>query len=130
MTAAEMVAKELMGKEILLDEILVEAEIGPSDVTWDLQESLEQFAPFGEGNPNPLFLIKNLTIDDLQWLGQNNKHLRLVASGRKFIYFCADDECKSLRVGSKIDVVVEIGVNQWNGTKELQLKIAALKISN
>ncbi|MCX6741311.1 MAG: DHHA1 domain-containing protein, partial [Candidatus Parcubacteria bacterium] len=126
--AAETAAQELMDKEILPDELLIEAEISVSDVTWDLQENLEQFAPFGEGNSTPLFLIKNLTIDNFQWLGQNDKHLKLVASGRKFIHFCADNECKGLRVGSKIDVVVEIGVNQWNGTKELQLKIVAIKI--
>jgi len=126
--AAETAAQELMDKEILPDELLIEAEISVGDVTWNLQENLEQFAPFGEGNPTPLFLMKNLTIDNFQWLGQNDKHLKLVANGRKFIHFCADDECKGLRAGSKIDVVVEVGVNQWNGTKELQLKIVALKI--
>ncbi len=126
--AAETAAKDLMGKEMLPDELLIEAEIDLSDVTWDLQENLEQFAPFGEGNPSPLFLLKNLTIDNFQWLGQNNKHLKLVASGREFIHFCAGDECKNLRIGSKIDVVAEVGVNQWNGTKELQLKIVAIKI--
>ena len=34
-----------------------------------------------------------------------------------------------IKVGDLIDVVFEIGVNEWNGNRELQLKIVDLKKS-
>jgi single-stranded-DNA-specific exonuclease len=32
-------------------------------------------------------------------------------------------------VGDKIDVVFEVDVNEWNGNRELQMKIIDLKLS-
>jgi hypothetical protein len=37
--------------------------------------------------------------------------------------------CKNLSKGDKIDVVLEISVNEWNGNRELQLTIADLRIA-
>lgn len=108
--------------------IFIDTEINLDDVNWELEEFLEKFAPFGEGNQNPLFLIRNLKIENLQWVGQNSQHLKMVANGRKFIIFCANGKCDNLHLGDKIDVVVEIGVNEWNGTKEIQLKVVDFKI--
>ncbi|MDD2647086.1 MAG: single-stranded-DNA-specific exonuclease RecJ [Patescibacteria group bacterium] len=125
---AYKIVKEKMQSAVLIDDLMIEAEIELGQVSWELQENLEQFAPFGEGNPNPLFLVKDLKVENIQWVGQNNKHLKLVANGRKFIHFCADGHCKEMKLGDEIDAVIEIGVNQWNGTKELQLKIVDLKI--
>lgn len=103
--------------------IFVEAELELKDIVWEIEETLEKFAPFGEANRSPLFLIKNLKIENLQWVGQNSRHLKIIANGRKFIIFCANGKCDNLRLGDKIDVIIEIGVNQWNGTKELQMKV-------
>ncbi len=128
MAAIKKVVEEKIEDKDFIDELLIEAEINLDEANWDLQEKLEQFAPFGEGNANPLFLIKNLRIESLQWVGQNSQHLKMMASNRKFIHFCADDHCKDLHPGDQIDAAVEIGENQWNGTKELQLKIVDLKI--
>lgn len=107
--------------------IFIEAEIELKDVAWELEEAIEKFAPFGEGNRSPIFLIKNLKIENLQRVGQNGQHLKMIASGRKFIIFCANGKCDNLRLGDKIDALVEIGVNEWNGTKELQLKVIDFK---
>jgi len=46
-------------------------------------------------------------------LGDTNKH--------------PDDWKKILKPGDKIDIVFSIGVNQWNGNRELELKLEDIK---
>ena len=35
--------------------------------------------------------------------------------------------CKRLKIGDLIDVVVEAGINEWNGNREIELKIVDLR---
>ena len=45
------------------------------------------------------------------------------------IGFKFGDWIHKLRLGSLIDVVYEIGVNEWNGTREIQLILKDLMVS-
>jgi single-stranded-DNA-specific exonuclease len=94
---------------------------------------LDYFEPFGEGNRAPLFLVKNVEIVGIEAVGKDGKYLRLFVSerGRSFIYrlicFSNIEELSKVRIGDIIDVVVEAGLNTWNGTTELQYKIIDFK---
>jgi len=48
---------------------------------------------------------------------------------RKTIGFCFGGWCAKIKKGDKVDMVFEVDVNEWNGNRELQLKIVDLKIS-
>ena len=66
-------------------------------------------------------------------VGKDNSHLRfyLFQDGmqQKAISFGTAEEWQSkLKVGDKIDIVVEFGVNEWNGSRELQFKIVDIKL--
>lgn len=123
-------------KDADLREILkIDAEIGLADIDWNLYYKLEKFEPYGEANDMPLFLVKNLKIEQIQTVGSDGKHLRAMVSQtnhpviHKMIGFSFGDWCAKLNVGDNIDVVFEIGINEWNGNKELQLKIVDLMAS-
>jgi single-stranded-DNA-specific exonuclease len=47
----------------------------------------------------------------------------------KLIGFSFGNWCAKLKAGDLIDIVFELGVNEWNGNRELQLKIIDLKLS-
>ena len=47
--------------------------------------------------------------------------------GFQAIGFCFSDFCDKIKQGDKIDVVFELITDEWNGTRELQLKIVDLK---
>jgi single-stranded-DNA-specific exonuclease len=115
----------------------IEAEIKLSQISWDLIKEIKKFEPFGEGNPQPLFLAKGLNIEQIQTVGADGKHLKVLVSQdndlkniHKLIGFSFGDWCVRLKAGDKIDIIFELGVNEWNGNKELQLKIVDLKLSN
>ena len=48
-------------------------------------------------------------------------------SGRKMIYFGANNKMRGFKIGDKIDVIFQLGINQWNGRQELQMKVIDLR---
>ncbi|MDO8571861.1 MAG: single-stranded-DNA-specific exonuclease RecJ [bacterium] len=107
--------------------ITIDVELTLAQVTWSLWEALSKLEPFGEGNRKPLFLIQNVSITDIRPVGTNNKHLRLVVQqhgiSKKVIAFSLAKALNAIVLGDRIDIVCEIGMNEWNGTKELQISL-------
>lgn len=125
--------KKLAGLE-LAPTLNIDAEVKLEKITWELFELLEKFAPFGRANERPRYLGRGLTVENFESVGANGNHLRMNLSQengqkKKFIGFCFGEWCQKLKVGDKIDVVFEVDVNEWNGNRELQLKIIDLKVS-
>ena len=119
----------------LVPTIEIDLAIKLEEVTWELFESLEQFAPFGPENPKPLFLSTNVSVSGAQTVGQDNKHLRLMVNDmtpeiRKTIGFRLGSWFSKIKKGDKVDLVFEIDLNEWNGSRELQLKIVDLRLSD
>jgi single-stranded-DNA-specific exonuclease len=115
----------------LRPQLLVDAEIPLEEVTWELFEALEALEPFGEANPLPVFLSSSCTIVGVQAVGKDGRHLQLRLAGetpavKKCIGFDLGDWGSRLSVGDTVDVVYQVSVNEWNGNRELQLKILDL----
>jgi single-stranded-DNA-specific exonuclease len=120
----------------------IDSELDLDDVDWQLHDILSKLEPFGEANPAPRYLAKGVTVKGLELVGANGNHLRLIVchkgiTTKKMIGFCLGDPeragenwCQKLKTGDKIDIVFEVGTNEWNGNREIQLKIIDLKMSN
>lgn len=126
----ELAEKEFAGKD-LTPSLSVDAEISLSDLTWDLEGWLEKFEPHGMRNRSPLFIARGLTVVKADAVGADGKHLRLsvcqqAGAAKKCIAFSFGEWASELAAGDKIEAVFEIDVNEWNGNRELQLKITDL----
>ena len=87
-------------------------------------------------------MAKGLEIVTLQPMGKDKTHLRIMVTHntntvRKTIGWrlCESDGvatnwCNILKPGDKIDMLFELGINEWNGNRELQLTIVDLKKHN
>ncbi|MEI6288456.1 MAG: single-stranded-DNA-specific exonuclease RecJ [bacterium] len=115
--------------------LAIDAEIKLKDISWEAINELQKFEPYGEGNREPLFSAYNLNIEQIQTVGNDGKHLKVLVSQdsvpefHKLIGFSFGEWCAKLNIGDKIDIVFELGINEWNGNREIQLKIEDLKIS-
>ncbi|MFA6427011.1 MAG: single-stranded-DNA-specific exonuclease RecJ [Candidatus Magasanikbacteria bacterium] len=122
--------------------VSIDAEIDIDHVTWELYNVLQKFEPFGQANEKPKYLARNLTIHQMKPVGQAGKHLRIMvkSNSNKVHKTIGWDLCKTngngtnwgdeLKPGNKVDLVFEISVNEWNGTRELQLTIVDLRLSS
>ncbi len=131
----EQDAAQRLSEDDLRKTVNVDAVVSLPDVSWDLLQIIEQLEPFGEDNPKPLFLCKGMTVTELQPVGKDGKHLRIVVNHvvpepRKFIAFGGGATYgKDLTVGDKVDAVFTVDRNEWNGTAELQLKVVGLQLA-
>ncbi|EKD79572.1 MAG: hypothetical protein ACD_41C00033G0003 [uncultured bacterium] len=103
------------------------ADLAITDITWDLVEQLDAMQPWGEGNPEPLFGLRTVPVKDFQTVGSTSKHLRLVlgdeAHSIKAIAFGFGAKADTLQLGDTISLIGRIGVNEWNGHKDLQFVV-------
>lgn len=125
----------------LIPPLSVDAEINLDEVNLDFISQIEKFAPFGEANPEPVFISRGLTVKSVEPVGKDGKHLRLGVSHNshlihKTIGFCLGDEtkhgvnwCKKLFVGDKIDMAFEVKRNEWNGRTSPEIRIVEIKMS-
>ncbi len=118
----------------LVPVIEIDAVLKASEMQIDLVKQLEKLSPYGEGNSKPRFLIAGLNITAIDRLGNGEKHLRIMAKADdsyliyKFMAFGAGDVWGGyVNVGDKIDVVVELGLNFWNGYENVEARIIDLK---
>jgi len=88
---------------------------------------IEKLKPFGIGNPEPIFLSKDVVLNDLRTVGQDSQHLKLNILGIDAIAFGMGDKKTDLRPGDSIDIVYSVLENNWNGDRKLQLKIRDLR---
>ncbi len=127
-----LIEKELSGKD-LTPEIEVDEELRVEDIDMNLVNDLQKMEPFGQGNKEPVFLLKNLIIEDLKWLGNGEKHLKLFlrsAGNPKIleaIGFNFKEEFELLKNGDKIDMIFNLGKDEWNGNEKIQLKMIDIK---
>ena len=80
--------------------------------------------PFGEGNKNPLFVIKNAKITSIRALSEG-KHLKVAVNvdGKNIdvIGFKMGELVDELLIGDKIDIAGTIDINYFNGVRSIQV---------
>lgn len=126
------IARKKLAEKDFIPTLEADARISLSEITWDLWDLLQKFEPFGIGNPRPLYLLEEVEISGIETVGQDGKHLRLTLSDgketKKAIAFGFGKLLDSLSIGSRIDVIIEISLNEWNGNRELQLSVADIRM--
>ena len=55
----------------------IDFKLNPACVNTEMLETVSQLEPFGAGNPQPIFGLYNMTVADIQPIG-NGKHLRVI----------------------------------------------------
>ncbi|HRY82897.1 MAG TPA: single-stranded-DNA-specific exonuclease RecJ [Candidatus Moranbacteria bacterium] len=132
---SKLVEEELAGKEITLN-LEMDAEITADDIDWELISDLKKMEPFGMGNEQPVFCVKNMQVVDLKIVGNGSKHLKLALKGEgkspkifEAIGFSLAEKFPQIKKDDKIDIVFNLEEDEWNGNKKMQLKLIDIKIS-
>jgi single-stranded-DNA-specific exonuclease len=129
-------ASRHLSDEDLIPEVRVDAEISSQSLNLDLVNALKKLEPFGQGNPKPKFLTKDLFLVG-EPLVMKEKHLKLKlqdAKGKQFeaVWWEGVDKSneQTLERNSRIELVYSAEANSWNGNTRLQLVVEDLKADN
>jgi single-stranded-DNA-specific exonuclease len=121
--------------EDLIPALAVDTEIEAGEINWEFFDKLLNFEPFGQKNPSPSFVLKNMEIASIRLVGNGSQHLKLELKNEKIEgkvfkaigFRLAKNGNQDLKTGDKIDIVIELIVDEWNGNRELQFKIIDIK---
>ncbi len=119
--AFEGVASSLLSADDLRPRLAIDAEVSPDEVTPDLAGALKRLEPFGMGNPEPVLLMRRMTVSGRRVVGTGHLKLLLTRDGYRFdaIAFNQADR----EGGGLIDIAFFPEMNEWNGSSRLQLRI-------
>lgn len=121
-------AADGIADELLTPSLTIDCRVEPRDLTQELYNLTQRFAPFGVGNSQPL-LTTTLTLCNVRPVGQEGKHLKLELSDKKEsikisgIGFGLGEKAEHLNTGDSIDLAFSLDLNHWNGQTNLQLVV-------
>ena len=101
------------------------------EISLDLMDELRKLEPYGEGNPEPVFLLPEVRVAEAAKLGEKQNHLRLVVwdkNGRslKLMMFRAPEEYLHLQGGEIVNVWINLTENNFRGTRSVEGRILRL----
>ena len=131
---AQVIEEDSKGIE-MVPTVEIDAEISLSEIDWNFVQELKKMEPFGEGNPQPVFLIKKAFLEEVKMVGNGSKHLKMTVreengSPKMFdaIAFGFGGKFSELKKGNKVELVFNLEEDEWNGNKKIQMKVIDMKM--
>ncbi len=129
----EEIVSNTIDPKLLIPKIKIDAQINLSDITPKFYRILSQFAPFGPNNMTPVFMTEDMYDTGYgKQVGEDKSHLRFTATqnGKGKIVgigFGMGDQIEFIKNKKPFKAAYTIDENEWNGNKNLQLKLKDLK---
>ncbi len=111
--------------------LTLDASVELREVTFRFMEEMEQLAPFGYGNPEPVLGVKGLNILDARVVGTNHLKLKLRSGSvvMDAIGFAMGDDLRVVEGTASIDAAFSPSINEWEGKRSLQMNLKGLRPS-
>lgn len=120
----QMAATELDGID-LCPKLDIDAQTTLYQLGGATYQAIQELAPFGQGNPQPIFLSRSVEVFDCQVMGNNGEHLRLKLKQNGVTWDAVAFRLGSYltEVYSGIDIVYNLKLEKWHGQERLRLNI-------
>ncbi len=109
----------------------IDLDLSSYAVTPDFFARLSRLAPFGIGNPEPVFLVRDVSVDSVRLVGNGEKHLKISFKTENGVFggigFGMGEEWGDLQTGDRADVVFHLAENRWNGSRKLEFLVLDIR---
>ncbi|MFH0914239.1 MAG: single-stranded-DNA-specific exonuclease RecJ [Chloroflexota bacterium] len=109
----------------LRPQIDIDAEVALGELGGKTYQLLQKLAPFGQGNPNPVFLSRGVEVVDCRTMGNNGGHLRLKLRQCGVVWEAVAfgwGSCQG-EISSPLDMVYSLELDRWCGEERLRLNV-------
>ncbi len=126
-----LVAAQLKDVE-LRPHLDIDAQMNLRDLGGDTYQTTQLLAPFGNGNPVPIFLSRGVELLEQRTMGNGGEHLRMKLKQGGTVW---DGVAFRLRdhlpeIAPRLDIVYNLEINRWNDKENLRLNILDFKKSD
>lgn len=117
-------------EEVAEKELMIEGTLALDEVAMQNYHMIKQCAPFGVGNPKPVFLFEKSEIESTRQFGKAQEHLEItfkkesggIVKAIQF-YMSPDDFAKEINAGEKVDLLATFDYSDFMGRGELRLRV-------
>lgn len=131
--AVNAVADETLGPDDLMPRLRIDGDLSFRTITDPVASGIASLAPFGAGNPRPVFSARRVAIvDGPRKLKERHLKMSLKQDGRIFravAWRAAERHDYLAEHKAALDVAFSLEQNQYNGATYLELTLADLKKS-
>lgn len=130
--AFENAVAQQIKPEQLIPEVIIDAEIHFKEINLAFHNIITQMEPFGPENMRPVFITKKVYDTGFSKIVKENHikfSLQQGAVTLNGIGFNMSKKFQLLKMYRPIDVVYTLDINEWNGNKNVQLKVLDIKLS-
>ncbi len=123
-------AEKNLTEEMSVSTIVADCEMRGRHMNMSVAEELQLMQPYGTGNLQPVFYIKNLTVQKVLPIGNEKQHLKLqllkdgVSVGAVAFGFGKNNK---IAFNDVISVMACLDVNEFRGVRSVQLRIIDIK---
>lgn len=125
--------KKLSKESDFKPKLIIDNYITLDEITAPGIKILKQFEPCGIGNPTPIFATKNLKAQHINVVGKNHLKFSIFDPANPIIshqaiFFNSIDNYYNIQ-NKSFDLCYELGFNEWNGKKSIQLLVKDIKFN-
>lgn len=111
-----------------------DAWISPAELTVDLAKWIAKMEPFGEGNSEPVFGLRNVEFADVKPMGMEGRHLSVAFRNRSIpraVWWGHGDEVEKLRAasGRQYDVTFKVALFDY-GELHIELRLMTVRAAD
>ena len=124
------IAKDQLSGKDLRQTLSADMEVPLADLNFEVLKNLQYLEPTGYGNPDAVFVSRNVKVKSSRTVGADAKHLKLTLADERGATF----DSIGFRLGhlrdtlpARVDVLYHFEANEWNGKRSLQLNLKDVK---
>ncbi|MBT9149525.1 MAG: Single-stranded-DNA-specific exonuclease RecJ [Dehalococcoidia bacterium] len=118
------IARDKLADVELQPSINIDAEVELAGLGGETLTLITRLEPFGKANPAPTFLSRGVKVVDFRRVGSDGEHLKFRLNDGGVVWnaigFGINHDGDTL---SRIDIVFNLKLNNWNGRESLELEI-------
>jgi single-stranded-DNA-specific exonuclease len=124
----ERVAEQCLTEEHLMPRIKVDGITSLERVSVDDALQLKLLEPFGKGNPEPIWVARGLSVQQVQQVAEKHLRILLRPSGNHCIRAIGFDMSEAVRdLKTSVDAVFTLYIDEWGGSAKLAMKLKDIR---
>ena len=124
------IAKDQLDGKDLRQTLTADMEVALEELNFDVLKHLTYLEPTGYGNPDAVFVSRDVKLRASRVVGSEGRHLKLTLEDSRGATY----DCIGFRLGGlqeslppRLDVMFNLEANEWNGRTSLQLNLKDIK---
>ena len=122
-------AKDQLSQSDLRPVLSADMVVPLSDMNSDVLKNMDYLQPTGYGNPEPVFVSRDIQVKASRTVGVDAKHLKLTLSDGNVTFDAIGFRLGHLKANmpARVDVMYTFEINEFNGRTSLQLNLKDVK---